>query len=84
MGNDDMVKVMKDLLEFHFTSKLPQLSEKDLQYMESLAKVRVAILKKDYIFHHDNKHDLFFNTNEFQKNLREYQIKITSSTNTWK
>jgi hypothetical protein len=39
-GNDEMVKVMKDLFEFHFTSKLPYLSEKDLQYMESLARVR--------------------------------------------
>jgi hypothetical protein len=38
-GVDEMVRVMKDLLKFHFTSKLPQLSEKDLLYMDSLAKV---------------------------------------------
>jgi hypothetical protein len=39
-GNDEMVKVMASLVEFHFMSKLPQLSDKDLKYMDSLAKVR--------------------------------------------
>lgn len=36
---DELTLVMADLIDFHFMSKLPQHSEKDLAYMESLVRV---------------------------------------------